>query len=1099
MILGVPVLSRYDLLEKLLESAEDSSEPPCLYLIVDNGGHFGEVAARSPNLARALARGAAIWVLAAGENLGVAASWNAILLKVHPEPVVIANDDVVLGHTTLADLHGAPFVIAEGGFHANGWCLFRQTAECAARVGLYDERFHPAYYEDRDYERRLGLAGIKPLRVPSNHSHAGWATLRQEGDDGPIRDGQRKNLAYYERKWGGSPGEERFAEPFDGAQVDWLPKPRTNTWTRYEGPMMRYDVVNRILKKTGWQRYLEIGVSDGDTIRRITAAVRVGVDPEPRAAAVAAATDFFSMTSDAYFASIDEAAAFDVTFIDGLHHADQAYRDIESACRHSKVVVVHDANPSTESMQAVPAVQSEWTGDVWKAVARVRAEGRHAVRTIDTDYGVAVIVSGGREDAPTLPRVTWNDLVQRRADLLGLVSTREWEAWFDAAMGPDNIVDKEPEAAKKICLNMIVKNEAAIIERCLDWALPFIDTWVIADTGSTDDTVDRIERFFAAHSKPGKIVRFPFKNFAQARNEALTAARTVPGWDYALLLDADMQVDGELDTSALRAPAYKIVQRDGTLEYWNTRLLRRDATASYVGVTHEFLSVEGAENLPGLFVVDRGDGGSKGDKGERDIRLLSEYLTENPQDERSLFYLAQTYRGMGRHHEAIQFYRRRIARGGWDEEVWASLYGIACAYRDLGDEPNLVKACVDAYEFRPTRGEPLKVLARWYRERSKNESAFAVAETLATVAYPSDELFVERDVYDCGADQEISIAGYWSKLPARREAGYRACARLTVSGYPWIRDEARKNFTHYVRSAKELFGAEVRPIDWQPGDGYAPMNPSVCVGADGRRLVLVRTVNYTVTSEGQYPTVDGSGIIRTRNHVVEFDADWRPTGSTPVEDASGRSRSAFGVEGFEDCRLWQYGDGYCASATVRDSADNPDGRCEMTILSLDKKWRVTEVHPVRDYERDKTQKNWMPVSGFPGQFLYLCDPTIVIDAYASSRVTTEIARHGSPVCLTDLRGGSQLVAHDGGWLCVTHEVAWRPERVYLHRFVKFDTDFRVVAVSDPWYFRHVGIEFCAGLARDGDRLVASFGVNDASAHLALFEPKSVDRLLRPVP
>jgi hypothetical protein len=67
--------------------------------------------------------------------------------------------------------------------------------------------------------------------------------------------------------------------------------------------------------------------------------------------------------------------------------------------------------------------------------------------------------------------------------------------------------------------------------------------------------------------------------------------------------------------------------------------------------------------------------------------------------------------------------------------------------------------------------------------------------------------------------------------------------------------------------------------------------------------------------------------------------------------------------------------------------------------------------------------------------------------------------------------------------------------VYLHRFVRFGADFQVTGVSDPWYFTRIGIEFCAGLARDGDRLVASFGVNDASAHLAFFDPARVDRSL----
>lgn len=194
---------------------------------------------------------------------------------------------------------------------------------------------------------------------------------------------------------------------------------------------MRYDVVNHVLDRVGSQRYLEIGVCSGESMRRIRATVRVGVDPKPHPAGVAAATSFVATSSDAYFESLDEAVRFDVTFIDGLHHADQAYRDIENACCRSTVVVVHDANPSTEAMQRVPMIQTEWTGDVWKAVARVRMEGKHTVRTVDADYGVAVIVPGRVENVRLLPRETWSDLVRHRTELLGLIAPEQWRDWFD--------------------------------------------------------------------------------------------------------------------------------------------------------------------------------------------------------------------------------------------------------------------------------------------------------------------------------------------------------------------------------------------------------------------------------------------------------------------------------------------------------------------------------------------------------------------------------------------------------------------------------------------------------------------------------------------
>ena len=52
--------------------------------------------------------------------------------------------------------------------------------------------------------------------------------------------------------------------------------------------------------------------------------------------------------------------------------------------------------------------------------------------------------------------------------------------------------------AQKICLNMIVKNESAIIGNTLKNLIKKIkiDYYVISDTGSTDNTVEIITNFF---------------------------------------------------------------------------------------------------------------------------------------------------------------------------------------------------------------------------------------------------------------------------------------------------------------------------------------------------------------------------------------------------------------------------------------------------------------------------------------------------------------------------------------------------------------------------------------------------------------------------
>ena len=98
-----------------------------------------------------------------------------------------------------------------------------------------------------------------------------------------------------------------------------------------------------------------------------------------------------------------------------------------------------------------------------------------------------------------------------------------------------------------VCLNMIVKNEAAILERCLASVAPFVDHYVIADTGSKDGTPDLIRDFFTPRGIPGEIVHVPFKNFEQARNAALInpSPTLVLGIDENLIPGIDLFDGGD--------------------------------------------------------------------------------------------------------------------------------------------------------------------------------------------------------------------------------------------------------------------------------------------------------------------------------------------------------------------------------------------------------------------------------------------------------------------------------------------------------------------------------------------------------------------------
>src|SRR5664279_2126140 len=101
----------------------------------------------------------------------------------------------------------------------------------------------------------------------------------------------------------------------------------------------------------------------------------------------------------------------------------------------------------------------------------------------------------------------------------------------------------------RICLSMIVKNESAVIERCLRSVKPWIHAWAISDTGSSDGTQDIVRKFMA--DLPGELIERPWVDFSTNRNQALELACKYG--DYALIIDADeiLEADKDFAWSAL--------------------------------------------------------------------------------------------------------------------------------------------------------------------------------------------------------------------------------------------------------------------------------------------------------------------------------------------------------------------------------------------------------------------------------------------------------------------------------------------------------------------------------------------------------------------
>ena len=314
---------------------------------------------------------------------------------------------------------------------------------------------------------------------------------------------------------------------------------------------------------------------------------------------------------------------------------------------------------------------------------------------------------------------------------------------------------------------MIVRNEAHIVSEMLDSVAPYISSWVIVDTGSDDGTQDVIRQYMAGLGIPGELHERPWRDFGHNRTEALTLAQG--HGDYIWVIDADDTLTGTIAFDKLSADVYWLRTRNGDTIIWQPWLFRDGVNVRWVGVTHEYATwdepcVDG--RLEGEYHIAIRPFGARrrsGQKFARDRDLLRAEVERNPEDARSVYFLAQSYFDLGDFGNARRWYARRVEMGGWDEEVYLAMWRVAESMSNLGAPwPDVQQAYLKAWEFRPTRAEPLYDIARHYRDERRFALGHLFAARAARIPYPEhDVLNVRGDVYAWRARDEQAVCASW--------------------------------------------------------------------------------------------------------------------------------------------------------------------------------------------------------------------------------------------------------------------------------------------------------------------------------------------------
>ena len=692
-----------------------------------------------------------------------------------------------------------------------------------------------------------------------------------------------------------------------------------------------------------------------------------------------------------------------------------------------------------------------------------------------------------------------------------------------------------------LCLNMIVKNESRIIRRLLESVGGIIDSYCICDTGSTDNTIEIIETFFAEKGIPGKIVKEPFVDFAHNRSFALKACESITeNADYLLLLDADMilwkhpEYTLEQFKSSLTADAYYMFQGSDTFYYKNTRIVKNRKGIYYWGVTHEFVktpdgTVYGTFEKPNVFIKDIGDGGSKSDKFERDIRLLKKGLEDHPNNDRYTFYLANSYRDHGDYAEAIETYKKRIAIGGWFEEVWHSHFSIGKCYQKLGDMTNAIHYWLEAYQLFPRRIENLYEIITYYRQVGKNELAYmfyVMALKQYTLHPRPDYLFLQKDVYDYKLDYEFSIIGYYCNVDKFDMT--RIC--LKVLNCPTVEENVARNvlsnykfYSKRLESISKPFSEANRELLKNIGQDlfrehfpeFVGSTPSIVFHGSGQLAVVQRFVNYRINATGGY---ENQKNITTKNAVAMIDIKnpvWVKT--SEFEMPYNKAFDSLYV-GLEDVRI------HSNNAQLVYSANRGINHHHLMVEhgTIDVESRVSRSGLVLIDDQKQVEKNWVLFTDGNGKLKIIygwhdlvignikpenelesgsepdSDDEIDTSIETTSYLFEKTHTITTPAFFKYLRGSTNgvLIGDEIWFMC--HIVSYEDRRYYYHVFVVLDSlTYEVKKYSTMFTLNGEKVEYTLGFVyfEESNEFLIGYSKMDNTTDYMCVPKESLETLL----
>jgi len=233
--------------------------------------------------------------------------------------------------------------------------------------------------------------------------------------------------------------------------------------------------------------------------------------------------------------------------------------------------------------------------------------------------------------------------------------------------------------------------------------------------------------------------------------------------------------------------------------------------------------------------------------------------------------------------------------------------------------------------------------------------------------------------------------------------------------------------------------------------------------------------------------------LRTVNYIAELNTDLDIIHYSKIDTSKFDTYTPqWEFVGLEDVRLIQWNNKIYGIGVRRDLDTIGTGRMELTELQFDgaevreiSRYRIPGPLPDKEY----CMKNCTPIEDKPFHLLKWTNPTCLMkfDPDGKETITYETSKHIPTY--NDMRGGSQVICYEGGYLTLVHETdlysseQGKKDATYRHRFIVWDQEFKIKKVSPLFSFLNMKIEFCCGIAKYQDNFLITFGAQDNTGYI----------------